>query len=349
MTVAVAEAELGGFCRAVLRAVGADAASAGAATDAMLHAARLGVDSHGVRLLEHYARGFEGGRLNRVPRMRLISERGAAAVLEADHGHGALAAFTATDHAVRIARAQGLGAVSIRNTSHFGPAGAFALRAAQAGMIGLVTANSDAFVRLHGGAERVHGTNPIAAAAPVEGQDPWLLDMATSAITYNRVQRQIGLGQPLAPGLASTEEGADTTDPALATMLAPLGGAFGFKGAGLGGLVAVLSVVLAGMRPDCELLPMGGPDFETPRGLGAFVLAVDPAFFGGRAAFAQGMRRYRDLLRGSAAAPGGSVHAPGDREWAEARRRAREGIPLDAVTATALVRLARRHGLPAPV
>lgn len=349
MSVPVAAAALGAFCRAVLRAAGADDASAGAATEAMLHASRLGVDSHGVRLLEHYARGFESGRLNRTPRLRLISERGAAAVLEADHAHGALAAYTATDHALRIAEAQGLGAVSIRNTSHFGPAGAYVLRAAHAGMIGVITANSDAFVRLHGGAERFHGTNPIAAAAPVEGQDPWLLDLATSAITYNRLQRQKGLGQPLAPGVASTNEGADTTDPGLAAMLAPLGGAFGFKGAGLGGLVVVLSVVLARMRPDCELLPMGGPDFETPRGLGAFVLAINPAFFCGREVFVQGMRQYRDLLRGSAAVSGGSVLAPGDPEWAEAQRRERDGIPLDAVTAAAFVRLARRHGLPAPV
>lgn len=310
MTTRIADAALEGFCQTVLKAAGADDATADAATAAMMHGARLGVDSHGVRLLEHYVRGLQGGRLNPRPQMRVIAERGATAVLEADHGHGALAAYVAMDHALRLADGLGIGAVSIRNTSHFGPAGAFALHAARQGMIGLVTANSDAFVRLHDGAERFHGTNPIAVAAPVGDQDPWLLDMATSAITYNRIQRQKALGQPLPPGVASTETGVEATDPDIASMLAPLGGAFGFKGAGLAGLAEVLSVMLAGMRPSCELLPMGGPDFETPRGLGAFVLALDPAFFGDRAGFAEGMRHYRDTLRASAAVAGGAVLAP---------------------------------------
>lgn len=349
MTITVPETDLAAFCHAVLRAAGANDDSAAAASEAMLHASRLGVDSHGVRLLAHYARGFEGGRLNRTPQMRLISERGAAALLDADHGHGALAAFTAADHAVRIAQSLGVAAVSIRNTSHFGPAGAFALHAARAGMFGLVTANSDAFVRLHDGAARFHGTNPIAAAAPVDDADPWLLDMATSAITYNRIQHYKGLGLPLPPGVTSTEDGADTTDPGLAAMLDPLGGAFGFKGAGLGGLVTVLSALLAGMQPDCELLPMGGPDFASPRGLGAFVLVIDPAFFGGRAGFAEAMRRYCDLLRCSATAKGATVLAPGDREWAEARRRKRDGIPLDAHLCDAFRRLARQYSIRDPV
>ena len=45
----------------------------------------------------------------------------------------------------------GLGAVAIRNSSHFGAAGAYALDIAQQGMMGLAVCNSDAFVRLHGG------------------------------------------------------------------------------------------------------------------------------------------------------------------------------------------------------
>lgn len=348
MSVTVQHDRLAGFCTAVLRASGADTASADAATAAMMHASRLGVDSHGVRLLEHYTRGFTGGRLSRSPKLRLVSEGGAAAVLDADHAQGALAAYVASDHALRLAQTLGLGAVSISNTSHSGPAGAFALHIAEAGLIGLVTANSDAFVRLHDGAERFHGTNPIAAAAPVDGGEPWLLDMATSAITYNRIQRQKGLRLPLPPGVASTEEGLEATDPGLATMLAPLGDAFGFKGAGLGGLVEVLSVVLAGMRLDREILPMGGPDFETPRGLGAFVLAIDPVFFGGRAAFAQRMRHYRDRLRASAAVAGGAVLAPGDREWAEARRRRCNGIPLDPPMVASFARLAEQYSIDLP-
>ena len=40
---------------------------------------------------------------------------------------------------------------------------------------------------------------------------------------------------------------------------------------------------------DHAMIPMvGGEDMTTPRGMGHFVLAIDPAFFGGREAFAAG-------------------------------------------------------------
>ena len=164
--------------------------------------------------------------------MRITSTFGAIAALDADHGHGALATYTAMRHAVGLAQTLGLGAVAIRNSSHFGPAGAYALAAAEAGCIGLTVCNTDSLVRLHDGAAGFHGTNPIACAVPTGGERPWLLDMATSAIPYNRVLLNRSLGRALPPGVASAADGSDTTDPERAVMLAPLGGAFGYKGAG---------------------------------------------------------------------------------------------------------------------
>lgn len=340
--------ELDAFCRAVFAAAGADAATADAATRAMMHGSRLGIDSHGVRLLDHYVTVLTHGRLNPRPELRLVAELGAVATLDANHAHGALAAYRAMEWAVEIAGRMGIGAVGIRNSSHFGPAGAYALAAAEAGFIGFATCNSDSFVRLHDGASRFHGTNPLAWAAPVAGQRPWLFDMATSAIPYNRVLLYRSLGQPLPEATASRPDGIDTTDPDEADMLAPLGGAFGFKGAGLAGVAEMLSATLNGMRLSAELLPMPGPDFSTPRGLGAFVLALNPDAFVGAADFADGMRRYVDRLRTSPARVGGVVMAPGDREWAEADRRAAAGIPVDPATEAAFERLARTHGLTPP-
>lgn len=340
--------ELGVFCRAVLRAAGGDGATAEAAARAMMHASALGVDSHGVRLLPHYVAGLVGGRLNGRPVLRFLGEAGAVATLDADHAHGALAAYTAMERAVALAGASGIGAVAIRNTSHFGPAGAFALTAAEAGFIGLVVCNSDSFVRLHDGAERFHGTNPIAAAVPVEGERPWLFDMATSAVSYNRVQLYRSLRLPVPPAVASTADGIDTGDPDAVEMLAPLGGAFGFKGAGLAGLAEILSAVLSGMLLSFEILPMGGPDMSTPRRMGAFALAIRPSAFVSDDAFRDGMRRYLAGLRGSRAVAGGRVLAPGDREWEEHDRRMRDGIPIDPATAAAFDRLAETYGLERP-
>ena len=343
-----AQDELDAFSRRLLAALGADEPTCDAATRAMMHASRIGVDSHGVRLLPHYAAVLAGGRVNRQPKLAFSSARSAVATLHADHAHGALATFTAMERAIELSRRFGIGAVSIRDSSHFGAAGVYALEAAQNGVIGMATCNSDSFVRLHGGAERFHGTNPIAVGVPVAGERPWLLDMATSAIPYNRVQLYRSLGVALPEGTASTPEGRDTTSATEAEMLAPLGAAFGFKGAALAGVAEILSAVLAGMRLSFEIAPMPGPDLETPRGMGAFVLAIDPEAFISRAEFDAGMRRYLARLRSSDRADEGDVMAPGDREWREAERRAVEGIPVDTETVKAFGALAERYRLEVP-
>lgn len=337
-------AALDRFVRAVLAAVGADQPTVDAAARAMMHGSRFGIDSHGVRLLDHYVTVMREGRVSPRPTLSFLAETAATAVLDAGHAHGARAAYAAMEKAVALARGAGVGCVSIRNASHFGPAGAYALAAAEAGMIGFATCNSDAFVRLHDGAERFHGTNPLAWAVPA-GERPWFFDMATSAIPYNRVLLYRSTGTALPEGTASDTRGVDTTDPHAAEMLAPLGNAFGFKGAGLAGVAEIFSAVLSGMQLSTELLPMGGPDLSTPRPLGAFVMAMRPDAFVDPGTFADGMARYLAALRGSTPREGGRVLAPGDREWAEADRRAAEGIPIDPATAAAFSRLAERHGV----
>ena len=348
MTDTMQAEPLAAFCRAVLTHAGADGASAEAATDAMIHGSAHGVDSHGVRLLGHYAAAIRGGRVNGRPSMRLDRTRPASALLHADDAHGARAAYAAMDHACDKAAEAGIGAVGIRDTSHFGAAGAYAVAAAARGMLGMATCNSDAIVRLHDGAERFHGTNPLAVAIPSGDDDPWMLDMATSAIPWNRVELYRSQGVPVPEGTASDAEGHATTDAEAAHMLAPLGGAFGFKGAGLAGVAEILSAVLTGMALSPDVAPMGGPDLSTPRGLGAFVLAIDPAAFAGADAVRAGMIRYLDLLRGSPARDGARVMAPGDREWAVAAQRRRDGIPLDPATARRFAALARETGATLP-
>jgi LDH2 family malate/lactate/ureidoglycolate dehydrogenase len=97
-----------------------------------------------------------------------------------------------------------------------------------------------------------------------------------------------------------------------------------------------------------ELMAMGGPDFSTPRGLGAFVLALNPLAFVDEAVFADTMRRYVAGIRNSRAVPAGRVMAPGDREWAEAAAREAAGIPVDPDTLAAFAAIAARSGVRVP-
>ncbi|PWJ20221.1 Ldh family oxidoreductase [Jannaschia seohaensis] len=347
-TVRIALAEMERFSRAALAAVGADTATVDAVTRALMHASTLGVDTHGFRLLPHYLRALAGGRINRRPSPRVAGGTGAACVLDADNAHGALATYQAVEIAIDKAREFGIGAVAIRGSSHFGAAGAYATEIARQGLMGLTFCNSDAFVRLHGGAERFHGTNPIAAAAPAEDGPPWLLDMATSSIPYNRVLLSQSIGIPLPENVASDTHGMNVTDPAAAEMLAPLGGAlFGYKGAGLAGLSEVLSSAFSDAPLSAELPPMVSDDMSTPRGLGAFVLVLDPAAFSGAAAFRAVMTRYLKAIRQSAVAADQQVMAPGDREWKEAESRRVIGLKLDETTLVSLGEFARRNSIEA--
>jgi LDH2 family malate/lactate/ureidoglycolate dehydrogenase len=231
------------------------------------------------------------------------------------------------------------------NSSHFGPAGAYTLHAAKKNMIALAFCNSDSFVRLHGGAERFHGTNPISMAVPTGELDPWLFDMATSSVPFNRVELFRSLDLNLPQDVASDKIGNSTQDPHVAEMLDPLGARFGFKGAGLGGISEIFSAVLTGMKLSPELLPMSGPDMTTPRELGAFVIAIDPEGFIGSFLFKEGMQKYLSLLRNSAVKEKFFVMAPGDREWQTARKRDKNGVVLDPVTIEQFKLLADRFGI----
>jgi len=332
-TVAFAAEELAHLTIEALRRHGADEPSAAAATRAMLHASKLGVDSHGVRLLPHYCAALAGGRLKGAPDLRFAQTGTATGMVDADDGLGHGAAYLSVSHACELARANGIGAVGVHRSSHIGAAGAYALAGAEAGYVTLFFTNADSGVLLHEGREPFHGTNPIAAAAPAEGARPWLFDMATSSIPYNRVLLHRTLNRPLAPDTAVDENCQPTTDAQAARVLMPLGGAaFGYKGAGLAGLVTILAALLTGGGPDDELIAMVGGPMDQPRNLGQFAIAIAPSFFGGTD-FSGGLARYMARLREAGAADGGRSLVPGDREWQAAEDRERTGIPVDVETA----------------
>ena len=318
-----------------LAAAGASEQSRKAAIEAMLHASLVGVDSHGVRLTEHYCRMLEGGRLNKTPELKVESRGAGSAMVDGDDGLGHYAAYRAVEVGIELAKATGIGAVGIHHSSHLGAAGAYAMAGAERGFVTFATTNTDSMVTLFGGAERFHGTNPLAFAAPVRGARPWLLDMATSSIPMNRVLLHRSLGKALPEGTAADSEGNPTTKAASAEMLLPLGGEdFGYKGAGLAGVATLFSALLTGTTLDADFIPMyGGDDISTPRNMGHFVMVIDPDKFAGRDVFMQAMGSYLKSLRGAKVREGGDkIMAPGDREWAVLAERKREGIPVDPDT-----------------
>ena len=335
------------FLRAVVRAAGGGQATAEAMTRALVEASLRGVDTHGVRLMEAYEKVLADGSMNGDPSQRF--ERRALCVghLDNDRGAGHLGGYEAIRRGIEIAKETGMAAISVTGGTHFGAAGAYPLDAAEQGFIALSSCNTDNIVVPFGGTQAFHGTNPIAFGAPVPGQRPYLIDMATSPIPWNRVWQYEAVGRPLPADVVLDRRARPTREAEEAKFLLPFGGpTYGYKGAALGGLVEILCGALAGAAFSHMTLHDG--NFAAPQGLGQFHLVMRPDAFLPRADYERGILRYLTDLRAQPAQDGARVMAPGDREWAVAIERGRDGIPLEPPVATLFEGFAEKYGLTPP-
>ncbi len=62
------------------------------------------------------------------------------------------------------------------------------------------------------GRDAMLGTNPIAVAAPAGRERPFVLDMATSAVPFGKLEMYGWLEESIPPGWATDELGIPTTD-----------------------------------------------------------------------------------------------------------------------------------------
>lgn len=320
MTRTAPAAELADFSTAILKAAGASAEAAEAATWALQHASIHGIDSHGFRLIPWYVECLRTGLVKGQAEIAVSQPRRATALVDAGGGMGHIAMYRAMDEACSIARDCGIGMASVINSTHFGAAGAYTIAAADAGFIGFVAANCGALVVPHGGTKAIHGTNPISFSAPNPGGNPFLLDMATSSIPWNKVLRYRTEGIELPDEVAVGDNGAFVTDAKLATALAPIGGKeFGFKGAAFAGMAEILGGVLTGMRLSTDRDRAELADVD----IGHFVMAIDPTLFMPLQAFGARLQAYLDGFKSQ---PG--TYAAGGPEWERRAKREAEGIPL---------------------
>ena len=343
------EAELFAYVAALIEAGGASKPSAEAVARAVVDASARGVDTHGVRLVPWYMQMLEGGRVNKRPNVTFTRKAAAVGHVDADDGFGHLASFQAVKEGIALARESGVAAVSVGRSTHHGASGVYALAAARQGFAAIAMTHTDKCVVPFGGTKPFFGTNPISFAVPAPGEEPMLLDMATSAIPYNRMYLRRATGTPLPPEVAMTADGEFTTDPFTATALVPLGGAsFGYKGAGLATMIDLLCSAFTGMGHGFTIEPMAGGRYDRPIPIGHFFLILNPAIFQALAAFDERVGAFLNDLRSQPAKEGFQVMAPGDIEKGEAGKRRQNGIPLDGSTWASMKAAAERYGVPVP-
>lgn len=342
-------ADLSAYVSDLLRAGGADTPSAEAVARAVVNASSRGVDTHGVRLVPWYMQMLEGGRINKTPKITFTRKASAVGHVDADDGFGHLASFRAIEEGIALARESGVAAVTVGRSTHHGASGVYSLSAARAGFAAISVTHADPAVVPFGGTQKFYGTNPISFAVPAPGEEPMLLDMATSSIPYNRIFLRQATGTPLPPDIAVTAEGEPTVDPFQAKALLPVGGAgFGYKGAGLAAMVDILCSAFSGMGHGFTIEPLAGSDYSKPIPIGHFFLILNPAIFQAIASFDARIGAFLADLRSQHAQPGQKVMAPGDVEKAETERRVRNGIPIDKTTWASMQASAAHYGLTVP-
>lgn len=202
------------FTARVFAQLGMPAADAGTAADVLAASDSRGIDSHGVARLRAYLDLFRAGRMNTRPSIRVVRELPGTATVDGDNGIGLVVGPWANDLCLAKAEAVGAAAVAVRNTNHYGIAGYYPLRALARGLIGWSMTNSSKLVAPLGGAERMLGTNPIAIAFPCETEPPVVIDLATSAVAFGKIEIAARQGRPIPSGWAIDRDGntADAPD-----------------------------------------------------------------------------------------------------------------------------------------
>lgn len=345
------------FLTRILVGRGLPRTRASEAARALCHGDLTGMDSHGVaNLARLYLPLLDEGRADPEAEPRVVTDLGAAVLIDARRALGLWAASEAMDLAAERAQRHGVGLVAVRDATHLGCAGHHALRAVERGMIGVVTSNcgGQRIARPPGGAVAVLGTNPLSAAAPAGSLPPFLLDMSTTAAPTGRIRQAAREGRSIPEGLLRDDRGEPVTDPAAfdagLAHLMWLGGEVGrFKGFGLGVLVEVLSAVVSGSgrgpHPDA-LAGDGGPHGRDDD-IGFMMLAIAPDALR-EGAHADAEELFGVLTDCEPLDPDHPVRYPGWHEYHLAAERRLRGVPLDVDLYGELVETARRAGVRAP-
>lgn len=334
-------------------------ADAEQAADVLITADLWGIDTHGVARLKNYYEMLARGHINPRPDIRVVRELPATATLDGDNGLGLVVGPRAFETAMEKAATVGAAWVSVRNSSHFGIAGYYPFMALSRDLVGWAMTNTSPQVAPLWGAERMLGTNPIAIAFPGREEPPVLIDIATSAVSYGKIEDAVRRDEPIPRGWIFDRHGRETTRPQDLDdggAIVPLGSDKehgGHKGYCLGAMIDILCGVLSGANwgPFVPAFPyyLKTPVRAVGAGIGHFFGAfridgfADPDEFKGR------VDEWVRVFRAAKPAEGtdGPI-IPGDPERHAHAARSTGGIPLLRAVVTDLEELSARTGVPLP-
>ncbi len=271
--------------------MGVPRADAEIAADVLIAADLYGVRSHGVAHLKMYYQRIKTGLQLPVTNWTIVQETPATAVMDGGNGMGMVIGYHAMRIAIEKARQNGLGAVAVRNSSHYGIAGYYSRMAAVQGMVGMSFTNAHPSIAPTFGVEPILGTNPIAFSAPTDEEFPFTFDAATSIAPRGKIEIAERTGRPIPAGWVVRPDGSLATDSSQLieemnkgqAALLPLGGSGELMGGHKGyGLATVVEILSAAFQDGAFLSELNDKDTAGnlhPSRIGHFFLAIDIEHF----------------------------------------------------------------------
>src|ERR1700761_6102765 len=311
-----------------------------------------GHDSHGVIRVPVYIRWKEMGSLVPDQKVEIVVDTPSLAVIDGKFGYGQ----TVTPQAVRIGidkcKKAGLAAIALRNAGHIGRVGDWAEMAAGEGLVSVhfVNAAGSLLVAPFGGVQKRLSTAPYCVGIPRQGQDPIVLDFATSVVAEGKVLVASRGGKKLPKGALVDHDGSLSEDPAVLYGPHAADGprdhtkgsgairAFGeHKGSGLALICELLGGALTGTGAT-------GPNRRFANGM--FAVYVDPKVVDTANFFDGEISRYVSYFKDTKPAAGvDAVLIPGEPEAKMRADRTKNGVPLPDDTWAAIVNTAREVGV----
>ena len=293
--------------------------------DILVHADLRNVNSHGVLRTEHYVNRIKQGGMNPNPEISFRTTGPVTGIVDGDDGLGHVIGDVAMDHAIEMAKQNGVGMVTATNSSHCGALSYFVQKATEAKLIGIAMTHTDKIVVPFGGKESFLGTNPIAYGVPAKTKKPFILDMATSNVALGKILQAREVGKEIPEGWGVDENGAPVTDPNKVVSLSTFGGP---KGYGLSVIVDVFSGLLAGAAFGPHIGKMYD-DLDKKRKLGHYFCVINPAFFTDKDVFLEQMDRMMEELQQVPPASGfDRVYVPGEIEQLHEESNLKQGITI---------------------
>ena len=334
------------FMRNLMIAAGANIECAEAAAQIHLEADLRGVNLQGADYLPYTIKNLERGIIDGMAKPSVVKELGATALIDGNRGLGQLAALKAVEIVSAKACKFGNATVSVCNSTDIFMIGAYAERISQMGLIGIVMTSGPPLVHPYGGVEKMLSTNPVAFGMPVEGETPFVFDMATSALSSSRIRQAAYFKESLPPGTGVDYNGNPTTDASLikAGAIAPLAE---HKGFGLALCIAMLCGPLSGSGIGPELAGWQGEGQTKTQG--HFFYALDPEYFTSSTEFANRSQWYIETIKKSKKAENiEEIRIPGERAEALRKKQINDGVLILEETWRVLAEQATKYKVDVP-